>query len=481
MKRFTIWVLTIAVILVMSSICYANRQDDDYKWLIGNLGILDKAELTDTQIKEIARLAEISRSESKLVKHDNEIYLKYLLFPRVFDEPSEHYRPLFLTLKPKNVKSTASKLRWVLSLTKKVKPRDWQYLGGMAGPINVHKAQVATKSELIMYTITLLRTFGIPSRAVRAVNMSAYGVEYYDGKSWISINPQEINNSLDAIGTEAIAVINQDGKSWADATPRYIKNAVKVNLSLNMGTTRSKATAWDSWMISYPLKDDFVPLDYFMEFCMQAQPDGSVDFNIRPGVYTISWAMRNSAGQAQMQMRTLNIAAGKNNRFDFDILDGLSILERNDMIQVDKPRFSEIEVEMLNTNTPLKNILGVSLKPVVVVFVDKDLEPSRRAIDQIAALHGQTTDWHWGVVYVDEINSSEDGKLTASNGFVGKTSSKQLHKFLELASDKPVKEATDQLPITLVFNPKGELIGSWKGYATDLALKVRYVLIKSVK
>ena len=111
MKRFTIFFLIISVILLVSGICSAGQLDDDYKWLIDNLGILDKAELTDTQIKEIAKLAEISRAESKLVKRDNEIYQKYLLFPRVFDEPSEHYRPLFLTLKPKNVKSAAAKLQ----------------------------------------------------------------------------------------------------------------------------------------------------------------------------------------------------------------------------------------------------------------------------------------------------------------------------------------------------------------------------------
>lgn len=481
MKRFVYFLVLVLTITFICRTAIASPVDDDFKWLVDNLGILDKAELTETQIKEIAVLADKARVSTKLVERSNDIYQKYLLWPRVFDEPSEHYRPLFLAIKPKNLKTVAQNISWTLSLTRKIKPRDWQYLGGMAGPINVHKAQVATKSELIMYTIAIFRTLGIPARAVRAVNMPAYAVEYFNGKNWVGINPQQINRSLDSIGTEAIAVINQDGKSWADATQRYIKNAVKVNLSLNMGTSRSKATAWDSWMISYPLKDDLMPLDYFMEYCVQPQEDGSVEFLVRPGTYYVSWALRNSKGQAQLQMRTIIVTPGKHNQYDFDILDGLNNLDKKDINQVDKPKFSEIAVSMLGANTSLKNVLGASNKPVVVVFVDKDLEPSRRAIDQVAALHGQTTDWHWGVVYIEEINSAEEGKLKVSNGFVGKTTADQLHKHLELAAEVPAAEAIKQLPITLIYDSQGELLGSWKGYATDLAIKVRYVLMKVAK
>ena len=212
-------------------------------------------------------------------KYNNEIYLSYVLNPRIANEKMKAWRSVFgkefSNSFTDSCRNNPDLIVHFINNTISIN-NEWNYYGVPITPIGVHEMKIADTKSRNIYFVAICRSMGIASR----LNPVTYQPEYYTNGVWNSANFETttVENATEKAGLTLVAS-NKSMKYYSDFTLAQYSNGKFTTLDYG----------WDT-----PLHDIEMPLQ------------------LAPGYYVITTGKRLNNGDVLVWRKYIDLKVGDN-------------------------------------------------------------------------------------------------------------------------------------------------------------------------
>jgi hypothetical protein len=305
-----------------------DREKRDLMWLAENMPHIDRLEVTREFLIENVRDA---RRASALcpVKPSEEMFRSYILTYRIADEPIAPYREQIrqafkdhLTLGDPTQKVAGFINRWVHD---RLGARDYEYYGGMAAPLQILNARVATDAERVVFALAALRSYGIPGRMVTCPGVRSTGerktwIEFSDGIHWLPMYPDapkamgdtrwiETNRPQEITIVRAATAFERE-----DATSRYSDTGT---LAIRFVADGKPVKGFAKFSICVPGDGQWTPVSDDLD--LAADDDGRCEATLGDGPYTVMAGVRQSSGSVYVVTRDVVVRPDERTEIEIDL------------------------------------------------------------------------------------------------------------------------------------------------------------------
>lgn len=173
----------------------SSLNNDNYKIGLSLLDIINEKDLRDTPS---AVLNEHLINYIKAVgeKANNEVYIKYVLNPRISNELITPWRSELSKVIKTNNLDTISTINKIITLSKSIKIlNNYNPQRIKMSPIGVYKLNAADQASREIFFVALCRSYGIPAR----IEEISSKLQYYSNNRWIDVTlnkPSNKNSNL---------------------------------------------------------------------------------------------------------------------------------------------------------------------------------------------------------------------------------------------------------------------------------------------
>ncbi|MCB2289779.1 transglutaminase-like domain-containing protein [Clostridium sp. CS001] len=207
--------------------CHSN--DEDLKNRVNLLRSLSRKDYVDSKCNILN--SHINNVDGFLKGYPEEIYLNYVLCPRIYLEKITDFRPYIINhfnndLKETFIKSPAKLWKFIKENITELPEHEYEEL--YATPVEVLKMGMGSLISKKILFVAICRSFGIPSR----INSSDLSIEYYDESKDAFIKVEDKYNTLNS----QILINNMDKKDlyyYQNWTIASLENGVYRTLVLD--------------------------------------------------------------------------------------------------------------------------------------------------------------------------------------------------------------------------------------------------------
>jgi len=354
--------------------------------------------------------------------YSNDIYLNYVLNPRISTEKMKAYRSYLQTqFSTGFADSCLSNPGLVADMVKKQIAIDdeWNYYGVAITPVGVHSMKIADKRSRNIYFVAVCRSFGIAAR----LNPVTYIPEYYLGSRWQEVlfdAPGETGGEKSA--SLVLKSENKALKYYADFTIAQYENGKFTTLDYG----------WDT-----PLSELSMPLQ------------------LRPGYYMLMSGKRMQNGDVLVWRKFFSVEAGKTLSVD--------IIVRNEINNN----------KVIGKITNFSKIAGAKQADYyLTVWIDTGKEPGKHILQELADNRNSFVNAPIAI-NLQCVNSYK------SDANIGKYSLPTTCTFTQISPNPDFsiialdKLATkSELPVVALCNAKGEILYYQSGYKVGMANQI---------
>lgn len=281
----------------------ADDQADRIVWLLNNLPDLDLLEIDSSIIYHNDYYSNLSKN-SEL---NDSIYLKYIYYLRIDQEPLSDYKPLiygyfqtiYKHLNPDRELFVRFVNKWIAD---SISVHPVEFYGPLKSVVQIFQQRTATERERVILYSAIMKSFGIPSRFVY-IPVSTKGIlnyrwiEVYIDGNWIPVyldRPDlsgNFNYPDDTVGVSIVVALNPDGFDLI--TDRYT-SAGMVTFKIINGFPH-----YDNFSINLLGEGMLRPLD---ELQTELDSLGYFSCTLGEGKYFLVLGNRNDQGSSQVKI-----------------------------------------------------------------------------------------------------------------------------------------------------------------------------------
>lgn len=330
------------------------------------LGVISAKDLMD--ISASALDSHLEEASVYADSCDKELFVKYVLNPRIANEAIESYRPV--------IKELFTQKPTVADLIAKAKEvRIYDDLNSDVAavtPASVAKIMVSDSNSRDIFFVAMARTFGIPSR----LDPFAGKVQYHNGKEWVDV----------VFSAPTGEVISPKGTLKLDYTPTKVVPDPKYSSHFTIAKLDENFRL-DQVSIKGSQAYDMGP-------GASAKEAFAKPFSLDTGKYVLMTGTRLADGTVLSELSFFNIEEGK--QTDLKMV----LRENNDAISVIGNIDSEAKVLDTKDNK-VKSILDITGRGYfMIALIEPKKEPTNHAMRDMAKLSQQLKEWGRPIVFV---------------------------------------------------------------------------------
>ncbi len=397
------------------------------------LGVISKKDLRDiskeTLIDHLTQGAKYDGDK----RYSRQIYLQYLLNPRVGIEALSPYRAQFAQA------GEGKKIEELIAMAANIKVDDSQNLD--ITPIlaqDVMALGVADNSSRDIFFVSLARSCGFAAR----VNDSTKDVEVFVGGNWMKVNidaKQYINAPMGVL----------------DVTYKYPIEITDPTYMKNFSFARFEGTNPETIIMRANSNVD-------MGGGMSARALFADDLKLEAARYLSITGTRNNSGEVALKVQSFGVKA--------DSKESITLTQRKNIEEIKVIATLNSNVNVTDANSgrtlTLSSIMGEGYN--IVALIKPNGEPTNHSIRAIKAISQQLGDWGGEVIVAvenkaewDLYNKNEFGKLPITRYVIDSSGA-----IVNMAKELNLGEG--DLPYYIIIDANGKVVFKSNGYQINL-------------
>ncbi len=360
--------------------------------------------------------------------HSKEVYLKYVLNPRISNEWLIAYRGyLQKVFEGKFTGKRAERIeqikQWILSEIKITEEENYYNLP--ITPKGVYELKISNAESRDVFFVALCRSLGIPSRLEPAEKTP----QYFDGEQWMNIyfEKQIVNQPI-----TGFLMLNNTAK---DFDPAYYMHFTIGKL--NDGVYESLDYGWDSKL-----------------------SDLSSKLELEVGKYRLVTGKRGADGTVYTHLNHFEVLKDQTTKIDLVFRDPL----------VENKVLGHLDIKMLVANDDGEEVSLKSLEKqdaIVLMWLEPGKEPTRHLMEEFKEVKKRYQGWDGNIVV---LQTEEIAKENFSEAFFANMPSN--YKLCKDKNNELITQAKKEMgisgkiekPLILVLHSNGDIKFASRGY-----------------
>ncbi len=408
---------------------FLENNASEYKYeTLSLLSIISEKDLRDTKASVLSdHLRNSFQNET-----NKEIYIKYILNPRISNEMIVAHKEFLQNsfdkdFKNKAINDVSTITQWII---KNINIKDnLNYYDVPISPKGVFELKVSDSKSRDIFFVALCRSLGIPSR----LNPTTLTPEYYKNNKWYKVKFDTNNNKKALKGYLTLNNINKN----LDFTPKYY-----IHFTIGKyenGTYKSLDLSFGKELNEFP---DTIKL--------------------KPGKYVLVTGNRMPDGSVLSKLNFFDINQGELTTFDFEIRDLKKEINTIGKIKLTHSISSLDEKNNLKLSDIIKN------KTTILAWIDPDKEPTKHSISDLENLKLEFEEIDCNISLLlskEKITESFDIKkyknLPSQKAFYLDNNYTLLKAIEEITKNQ---QLLSNLPVFIIIDKNGEIFFLSTGY-----------------
>jgi hypothetical protein len=394
--------------------------------LLTFLSTLADKDLRD--VKEKTLTSHISNINNSVLLHKEipyTVFVEGVVSTRICNEQITDWRNYFIYNFTSIKRAHFSEIPTLVNnyLTKNIKIVDENYSRCPISPEGVFTLQNADIHSLNLCFVAICRSFGAPSRIDPATRIP----QYYSFGKWIDVF---FNQSENNTNSNSVLVLENDAK-----------NIVKPEYYTHFTLSRFQ-------------NGEFVTLDYENSPLVKTFP---ATLQLESGYYQIITGNRQNDGSVLVKTRVFELKPNETTQLKIQIREPITSFLKKQTLEFNQTLTT-------TDNLPFNLQKSIQEKGLVILIIDPAKEPTRHVLNDIRNLKEEFEYWGGKILIVVPQSTLTSAFVADKIGLPSNTSfatdyNNELVKYI-----KSKLQTTDDYPITLLLNPKGELLFQSTGY-----------------
>lgn len=404
-----------------------SAENKDY--LFGLLGQVSEKDLRDTRASILDNHFMLAVELQEKEKMDNEIFINYILNPRIKNENLLAYRSIlrdrFKNLINGDKKQTALNIAEWIKKNIKINERE-NYYNLPVTPIGVYELKRGNKESRNIFFVAVCRSLGIPAQLEPKLKTP----QYLNNGEWVNVYFEDGKQVQPEYGF----LLFKNGNPGSKIDPKYYTH-------FTIGKLENGA---------------YKTIDYETEPVLSSFKE---PVKLETGHYRLITGNRRSDGAAFSSVSFFDIKKGKTAEAVIKLRD----TEKNAKILGKIDLKSQVEFE--NREAELAKFFGKD--KIIIGWVEPAKEPTRHVIVELHDLNKKFEEWGGSILFiVTKENETTQFIKDNAKGLPGNISfirEKAGVLYKNIRKELGLKEETN-FPLFVVINKKGEIVFSTEGY-----------------
>ncbi|MEI6348204.1 MAG: transglutaminase domain-containing protein [Bacteroidota bacterium] len=394
--------------------------------LLTFLSTLADKDLRD--VKEKTLTSHISNINNSVLLHKEipyTVFVEGVVSTRICNEQITDWRNYFIYNFTSIKRAHFSEIPTLVKnyLTKNINIVDENYSRCPISPEGVFTLQNADIHSLNLCFVAICRSFGAPSRIDPATRIP----QYYSFGKWIDVF---FNQSENNTNSNSVLVLENDAK-----------NIVKPEYYTHFTLSRFQ-------------NGEFVTLDYENSPLVKTFP---ATLHLESGYYQIITGNRQNDGSVLVKTRVFELKPNETTQLKIQIREPITSFLKKQTLEFNQTLTT-------SDNLPFNLQKSIQEKGIVILIIDPAKEPTRHVLNDIRNLKEEFEYWGGKILIVVPQSTLTSAFVADKTGLPSNTSfatdyNNELVKYI-----KSKLQITDDYPITLLLNPKEELLFQSTGY-----------------